>query len=1059
MVSPSTPDGAPFPRSVPSGSVPGVVATVVAAPSSPDLADVLESVAAQDYPSLQVVVVVTSADETVVAEHRALAEGILPSVHVRGVGDIGFARAANHVLRLVEGDGGLFLIMHDDVVLASDAVSQLVDEAYRSNAGLLGPKLVHWEQPSLLSSVGYDVDRFGELDDGLEPFELDQEQHDATGDKFALSTACLLIRADLFRRLEGFEATQWFHGESLDLCWRAHLAGARVVIVPAAVARHRGALAERLVEPSSESAIERSRLATVASLTGGGRLLLTIPLLVLLGVGTGLVALLRGRPRVAAARIVAPLSLVTGLGRVLTRRRAVATWRVVPDREVADLQVRGSVRWNRFRRGRSRDVDSSSASSSKSERDRSPVAVAVWSILLLLLVIGGRRIITDGVRPVGELLPFPESPLDMLRSHLSGWWDRGLGETTAQPTGSLLVALAGFVVVAQMGLLQTAGVLGSVLLGWWGVRRLVPGRAGLVAMVVYAAVPLPYAAIASGRMAVLVAYASVPWTILFARRVADESQPSFEHRLAHVARLTLVVAVTAAFSPAAALVALVAVVVVAAAGAIAGDPWRRSLVTGAVSLVAFTGSIVLHLPWSLSFLDADGWTSIVGGSERGSGDRGIWSLLRFDVGPAALSGLVIVAYVSMIIALFVARSTRLVGAMTAVSVSLVFLMAAVARDTGTWWLPEVGVLLAPVGFGLAIGAGTLYASFHLDVRGGRFGWRQPLSVVGLVSLVVGVVPAAAVAIDGGWEQPSTTFVRQLDELLVDPMVDGDYRALVIGDPELVPGADRFFADGIAYSLVDAGRFDLDETWSSPGQVEERVVGGVLESMASRSTARAGRLMAPFGIRYVVVPIVDRVRSTSSSPRPVPSGLIEALREQLDLRAVYSPASMVVFENQQWVPITAMLGVSAATASRSGGASSLARTEFGESRPALTGTTSWSTPSERVGAGLLHLGVPFDDRWTARVSGDDVTGVGSFGAVMAFTVDDPSSVSLHYDRPFSRWLWLIVQLVSWVAVIAFLRPRRRQRDLPMSPVIRLDDADSVSGDGSLVTTSPAPRDES
>jgi hypothetical protein len=620
---------------------------------------------------------------------------------------------------------------------------------------------------------------------------------------------------------------------------------------------------------------------------------------------------------------------------------------------------------------------------------------------------------------------------------LSGWWDRGLGETAAQPTATLLVGLAGLLSFAQMGLLQTVVVMGSVLLGWWGVRRLVPGRAGLVAMVVYAAVPLPYAAIAAGRLAVLVAYASVPWAILFARRVADESRPEFEHRLSHVARLTLVVAVAAAFSPAAALVALVAVVVVAAGGAVAGDPWRRSITTGAATLVAFTGAIVLHVPWSLSFLDADGWSAIVGRPERSPGDRDLWNLLRFDVGPAALGGLVLVAYASLIIAVLVARSTRLVGAMSALTLSIVFLGAAVAGDGGASWLPESGVLLAPVGLGLALGAGTLYASFQFDVRGGRFGLRQPLGVLGLVSLVVAVVPAAAVAVDGRWEQPSTTFVEQIDELLVDPSVDGDYRVLVIGDPELVPGADRFFDEGIAYSLVGAGRFDLDETWSSTGQVEERVVGEVLSSMASRTTARAGRLMAPFGVRYVVVPVVDRVRSTSSSPRPLPEGLVDALREQLDLRAVYSPASMIVFENQQWIPTSAMLGVAAAEASRSGGASSLARTEFGDSRPVLTGTTAWSTRRESVAAGVLHLGVPFDDRWTARIDGREVNGEGSFGTVMSFAVDDPGQISLHYERPFSRWLWLLVQIVTWGAVILALRPRRRVRDLDLDPIIRLD----------------------
>ena len=1006
---------------------------MVTAPASPDLAEVIERLAAQDYPSLQVVVLVTSSDDDVLATHRRTVESILPGAHVRGVGDVGFARAANHVLRLVEGDGGLFLLMSDDVALAPDAVRQMVEEMYRSNAGVLGPKLVRWDQPSLLSSVGFDADRFGELDDGLEPDELDQEQHDATGDKFALSAACLLVRADLFRRLDGFESSQRHLGSALELCWRAHIAGARVVVVPAAVGRHRDDANDRLVGSVSEAERERQRLATVIASSGGGRLVTTVPLLVVLAVATAVVALVRGRPSVALARFTAPFSLVTGAGRIALRRRRIAALRVVPEREVADLQVRGSVRWNRFRRERTRGRTRSSST----ERDRSPLAIAVWSILVLLLLAGGRQVLTDGIRPIGEILPFPDSPLDSVRSYLSGWWDRGLGETSAQPTGSLLVALAGLVTFAQMGLLQTAGVLASLLVGWIGVRRLVPGRAGLVATVVYAAVPLPYAALASGRMAVLVAYATVPWAVLFARRAADETLVSIESRLTHVARLTLSIAVAAAFSPAAALVSLVAVLVIAVAGAIAGDPWRRTGAAAAAVLVSFTGTIVLHLPWSLRFLDSDGWIAIVGSPERATGDRGVWSLLRFDVGPAALSGLILVVYGAMIVGLLVARSTRLVGAFSAVAVSLVFLLAALAGDGGASWLPEVGVLLAPVGFGLALGAGTLFASFHLDVRGGRFGVRQPLAVLALAGLVVGVVPVAAVAVDGRWEQPSTTFVAQLDDLLVDPVVDGDYRVLVIGDPELVPGSDRFFDDGIAYSIVSAGRFDLDETWLSTGSVEERVFGEVLDAMAARSTARAGRLMAPYGIRYVVVPVVDRVRSTTDAPLPVAEGLVAAIREQLDLRAVYSPASMIVFENQQWIPVTAMLGVEAAAASEQGGADSLARTEFGDSRPVATGTSAWSSPSAMVDAGRLHLGVPFDDRWTARVDGDSVDPDGSFGSVMSFDIDRRAEIALDYDRPFSRWLWVLLQIVSWLAVASLLRPRRRRRDVDVAPIIRFD----------------------
>lgn len=1033
MASPSTPTEPLVGQAEPGGAVPGVVAAVVVAPSSPDLADVVASLAAQDYPSVQVVLLVTSNDETVISAHRDLAQSVIPTAHVRGVGDIGFARAANQVLRLVEGDGGLFLLMHDDVALAPDAIRRLVEEMFRSNAGVLGPKLVRWEAPGILSSVGFDVDRFGELDDGLEPLELDQEQHDATGDKFALSSACLLIRADLFRRLGGFDIDHAYHGEALDLCWRAHVAGARVVIVPDAVGRHRQAMFHRAPTLVSEVDAERQRLATVVSATGGLRLVTVIPGLVILGVSTALVALLRGRPRASAARLVALVSLLTGLPRIISRRRRVAGIRTVPDREIADLQVRGSVRWNRFRRGRARNADLDEVVS-----ERSTASMVVWGVLIALLLVGGRRIVTDGIRPIGELLPIPDSPFDMIRSHLSGWWDRGLGDTTAQPTGLLLLGVAGVVSFAQMGLVQTLGVLGALLLGWSGASRLVPGRGGLVAAVVYAAVPLPYAAIASGRLAALVAYAVIPWAVVLARRVVDDV--TIEQRIPSLARLVILIAVAAAFAPSAAMVALVVLVVVAVASLVGGDSWRRSVMTIAVSLVSFTGAIVLQLPWSLRFLDGDGWIAVVGSPERLTADRGLWRLLRFDIGPAALGGLVIGVYVALLVGLLVARSVRLVGAFTAVLVSSLFLVLAVTADGGAWWLPQAGVLLAPVAFALALGAGNLVLAFQFDVRGGRFGFRQPASIIAFVAIFIGCLPLAAAAVDGRWQQPSTSFVSQLDELLADPASSGDYRVLVVGDPELVPGADRFHAEGIAYSIVDGGRFDVNETWSAPGSVDGRVVDDVLTAMATRSTARAGRLMAPFGIRYVVVPVVDRVRSTTESPRPLPAGLVAALREQLDLRSVYSPASMIVFENEQWISTTAMLSDAAAAASELGGAGALVRTEFGSTRPVLSGTTAWSGPSEPLGPGFVHLGVPFDDRWSIDIDGRRVDAQGSFGSVMAFPLDGRGEVSLHYDRPLGRWAWFVLQIAVWAVVLVAVRRRRRVPKIDPAAIVPIDSGD-------------------
>ncbi len=62
----------------------------------------------------------------------------------------GFGPAANNVTQFVEGDNGFFCFCHDDVAFDPDAVRLMVEELYRSNAGIVGPKVVTWDNPRVL---------------------------------------------------------------------------------------------------------------------------------------------------------------------------------------------------------------------------------------------------------------------------------------------------------------------------------------------------------------------------------------------------------------------------------------------------------------------------------------------------------------------------------------------------------------------------------------------------------------------------------------------------------------------------------------------------------------------------------------------------------------------------------------------------------------------------------------------------------------------------------------------------------------------------------------------
>ena len=96
------------------------------------------------------------------------------------------------------------------------------------------------------STSGMSCDKTGAVVDRILEGEVDHGQHDAVRDVFVAPSGCILVRADLFRELKGFDPGIVAMGEDLDLSWRCQVAGSRVVVAPEARVRHREAVASGL---------------------------------------------------------------------------------------------------------------------------------------------------------------------------------------------------------------------------------------------------------------------------------------------------------------------------------------------------------------------------------------------------------------------------------------------------------------------------------------------------------------------------------------------------------------------------------------------------------------------------------------------------------------------------------------------------------------------------------------------------------------------------------------------------------------------------------------------
>jgi GT2 family glycosyltransferase len=1041
-------------------AAPPVVAVVVAKDPGEWFDEVLGALAAQDYPNISVLVIDTGSDEMVagrVATH-------LPDAYVRRLDDNpGYGPAANEALNLVEG-AGFFCFMHDDVALEPATIRLLVEESYRSNAGILGPKLVEWDDPRRLLAVGVGVDKAGVQVPLVERGELDQEQHDAVRDVFMVPGACMLVRVDLFDALDGFDPEIPAYGEDLDLCWRAHVVGARVMVNPDTRARHRQAIAETQPDEERSRLLARHRLRTVMKSYGLLHLIRVVPQIAVITMATVISSLLTGHPGRARDAIGAWTWNLARLGDIRHRSKYLDRIRLVPDAEVRFLQTRGSAQVRAVLRRRASDERFAAAAAvGRSVADTlaagpQRTALLAWAAVVAFLIVGGRELITDGVPAIGQLAPLPDSATDLFQTFTSGWRTIGLGTTAAAPTAFAGIAFAGIALFGQMGLLHTLLALLPMLIGLIGMWRLTAPigsvRPRIASLVVYAAVPLPYNAISNGRWDGLVAYAALPW-VLSHLAGASELAP-FDARpprrwWASVIGLGVVIALAMAVVPfVLVLVVMVATSIVLASVLVGG--WRGALRAFGVALGAVVVAVVLHLPWSATVLwPGSDWSGFGGVEPAGVGTLSLGEILRFETGSLGAAPLGWAFLVAGALALVLGRGWRLSWATRAWTIAAVpfALVWASSRGWVTVGLPSAEALLAPAAAALALAAGLGIAAFEIDLRGYRFGWRQLASLVAAAAIVVGMVPALIAASGGRWRAPHSDFAASLGFMDQDPEA-GAFRVLWLGQPSILPLAGWQLGDGVAYATSDNGPPDVTDLWVGSAPDSTQLIAQSVTLAANGQTDRLGHLLGPMGIRYVVVP--DRLApAIDDTPLvPAPAALTIALASQLDLRHVEVDDALDVYENTAWTPVRSLQPTSPPDAAE--GAPPVAP------QPVLLDETGVATFTGELAAGTVVVADAATDRWTLRVNDDEVRRETAYGWANSYAVADPGAGSLSFDTPLARtlavtgqaavWLLAIVLLLRWKTSIRW--PRGARATVPASPA---PDASSVAS--AELETSGAP----
>ncbi|MET8693559.1 glycosyltransferase [Streptomyces bauhiniae] len=938
-------------------------------------------------------------------------------------------------------------LLHDDCAPEPDALAQLlrvVDnelELGRDDVAVVGPKLRGWYDRRQLLEVGVSIANSGRRWTGLDRREQDQGQHDHVRTVLSVSTAGMLIRRDVFERLGGFDRRLPLMRDDVDLCWRAHTEGYRVLIAPDAVVRHAEAASRerRTVDCAGRTTASPHKVdkaGAVHTLLANTRTAALPWVLLRLVLGTLLrtLAYLVGKvPGQALDEIRGLLGVLLRPERVLAARRSRgpsqidkdelrqlfpppgATIRATAEQVAANFSSNSDVDTSAGRHGSAvesgpggDDADfleiEQFARLKRIARKPGPV---LFLALLLISLAACRALLGGGALAGGALLPVPPGASDLWAGFADAWHPVGAGSTTSAPPYLAVVATLASLFLGSTGLAVTVLLVCSVPLAgftaYFASRPLVSSRLLRAwTAVAYAFLPATTGALAQGRIGTAVLAVLLPLIARAGVAASGLANPSggrgsWRATWAYALLLTITTAFTPVVWPAA-LVLGVGVLVLR----------RSDPVAHLLRFLAQLGTPLLVLaPWSLTLLPTGFFTEA--GLDFGASAASASDLLGTSPGgPGTLTGLLFIGIVLAALAALL-RSERQLGIRAAWAVALTGLLLAVLANRSAWAGPATLV------YGIA-----LLAAAALGADGARarvaeqsFGWRQPVAALIALACAVGPLVAAAGWMIRGADGP----LERRDPAQVPAFVAEDAgtrdqaRTLVLDSDStarvrytLVRGAGARMGDG-EIAAADGSDTGLD-----------KVVANLVAGSGADQTGQLGG----FAVRYVLV--------HQGTPRQI----TRVLDATPGLNRLSQQNGNALWRVDREVSRATLIGA--------GGS--------GTPQAVAAGPVEIHTTVPAGSAGrVLRLADAVSDGWTATLDGKPLTPKTVDGWAQGFELPaGGGKLDVTYDAPFTHTVWLWVQGALAVLLVVLALPGRRRDvddDLPEEEPIP---AQAMEGEG-------------
>ncbi|MGQ4488926.1 glycosyltransferase [Streptomyces sp. SAS_281] len=934
-------------------------------------------------------------------------------------------------------------LLHDDCAPAPDALAEMLRVVDNDrHAAIVGPKLRGWYDRRQLLEVGVSIANSGRRWTGLDRREQDQGQHDQVRTVLSVSTAGMLVRRDVWEELGGFDRRLPLMRDDVDLCWRAHLAGHRVLVAPDAVLRHAEASARerRPIDcagrnVASPHRVDKAGAVYTMLVNAPGKKLPWVMLRLVLGTLLRTLAYLVGKvPGQAVDEVTGLLSTLLRPGRILAARRARGKGAV----DAAELrglfpapgatvratveQVAGNFGGSEADSGGSRhgsvesgpggdDADyleiDQFARLKKVGRKPGPV---LFALLLLASLVACRDLIGGGALAGGALLPAPGDVSDLWARYADGWHTVGTGGTQTAPPYLAVISALSALFLGSTGFALTLLLVCSVplagLTAYFVTRPLLPSRLLRAwASVAYAFLPAATGALATGRLGTAVLAVLLP---LIARtavsahgmRASGDARGSWRATWAYTLLLTLAMAFTPIVWPLAVVLGLGVLVL------------RRGDITAyGLRFLAAVGTPVLVLaPWSLSLLSSPSAFLEEAGLETGTGSASALDLLGLSPGgPKAAGGVLLLGIVLAALAALL-RGERQFAVRTAWVAALVSLAFAGLANGSGWAGPATLV------YGAALIAAALVGADGARIRVAElsFGWRQP--VAALIALAAGVAPVLAAAgwMIGGAAGP----LERRDPVQVPAFVAEESgtrdqpRTLVLGGTS---------SASVDYTLVRGSGARLGDAELAEAQGGNSHLDKVVANLVAGSGADQGSQLSGFAIRYVLVR--DGAPKRMSRVLDATPGLSRL--SQLDGSALWRVDRQVA--RIMIVP-------------------------SGDGDEPLPVGSQPVEAHTRIPAGgngrVLRIADAADPGWEATLNGRALTAKTVDGWAQGFELPaEGGTLDLTYEEPFTHTVWIWAQMaLALVLVVMALPGRRREIDDDLPEEAEAVAAEPVAGEG-------------